>query len=145
MYLLISGAISWSSKKQPIVTLSTTEAELVTTTHCVCQGICIKRILDELGMKQEDCLTVLFDNCSTIKLSKNLAMHGKSKHIDVRFRFLRDLCREGVIELKLCSSENQLTGILTKPLKTESYTKLRRCLGVCPLSEIVPSLNKLNA
>lgn len=60
------------------------------STHCVCQGIWVKRIIDKLGMKQDKYLTTLCDNNSTIKLSKNQVMHESSKHIDIRFHFLRN-------------------------------------------------------
>ncbi|PRQ17802.1 putative RNA-directed DNA polymerase [Rosa chinensis] len=71
VFLLSSGAISWSSKKQPIVTLSTTEAKFVAATMCVCQAIWLKRIVKELGHEEEDCTYIKYDNTSTIKLSKN--------------------------------------------------------------------------
>ena len=92
------------SKKQSIVTLSTTEAEFVAATVCACQGVWMKRILKELGHFDGGCTTMMCDNSSTIKLSKNLVMHGRSKHIDVRFHFLRNLTKEGTIELVHCGS-----------------------------------------
>uniref|UniRef100_A0A2N9FY74 Integrase catalytic domain-containing protein n=1 Tax=Fagus sylvatica TaxID=28930 RepID=A0A2N9FY74_FAGSY len=90
VFLLSEGAVSWSSKKQPVVTLSTTEAEFVAAASCACQGVWMRRVLEKLGHPQGKCTTVLCDNSSTIKLSKNPVMHGRSKHIDVRFHFLRD-------------------------------------------------------
>uniref|UniRef100_A0A151UDF9 Retrovirus-related Pol polyprotein from transposon TNT 1-94 n=1 Tax=Cajanus cajan TaxID=3821 RepID=A0A151UDF9_CAJCA len=137
VFLLSSGAISWSSRKQPIVTLSTTEAEFVAAAYCVCQGIWIKRILEELGVKLEESLSILCDNSSAIKLSKNPVMHGRSKHIDVRFLFLRNLCKEGIIELKYCTTEEQLADVLTKALKKESFMRIRSNLGMCSLKEII--------
>jgi hypothetical protein len=79
-FMLGSGVVAWSSRKQPTVTLSTTEAEFIAATHCVCQGIWLKRILDSIGLKQKQCLTVSCNNSSTIKLSKNPVIHGRSKH-----------------------------------------------------------------
>lgn len=58
-------------------------------------------------------------------------MHGRCKHIDVRYHFLRDLTKDGVVELVHCSTENQIADILTKPLKLDSFSKLRARLGVC--------------
>ncbi|PNX80439.1 copia-type polyprotein [Trifolium pratense] len=88
VYMLGSSAISWSSKKQAIVTLSTTEAEFVAAASCACQGIWLRRILEELGQSQK-CTVIKCDNSSSIKLSKNPVMHGRCKHIDVRYHFLR--------------------------------------------------------
>jgi len=71
---------------------------------------------------------------TTIKLSKNPVFHGRSKHIDVRFYFLRDLTKDEVIEVLYCKSEDQVVDILTKPLKLCAFQKLRNLLGVCCLN-----------
>lgn len=136
VFLMSSGAVSWCSKKQPIVTLSTTEAEFVAASVCACQGIWMKRILKELGHSNGGCTTVMCDNSSTIKVSKNPVMHGRSKHIDVRFHFLRNLTKNGTIELVHCGSQDQVADIMTKPLKLSAFLKLRELLGVCEISDI---------
>ncbi|PNX56619.1 hypothetical protein L195_g058296, partial [Trifolium pratense] len=89
-----SGAISWSSKKQPIVTLSTTEAEYVAAASCACQAVWLRKILEQLGQEQTSANTIFCDNSSSIKLSKNTILHGRCKHIDVRYHFLRDLTKQ---------------------------------------------------
>ncbi|WJZ94710.1 hypothetical protein VitviT2T_013543 [Vitis vinifera] len=137
VFLLSEGVVAWSSKKQPVVTLSTTEAEFVAAASCACQGVWMKRVLEKLGHSQGKCTTVLCDNNSTIKLSKNPIMHGRSKHIDVRFHFLHDLTREGVVELKHCGTQEQVADIMTKPLKLDVFLKLRELLGV----SVVPRVN----
>ena len=116
------------------MTLSTTEAEFIAATSCACQGVWMRRVLEKLGNSQNKCTTVLCDNSSTIKLSKNPVMHGRSKHIDVRFHFLRDLTKDGIIELKHCGTQDQVADIITKPLKLEAFLKLRKALGVCEVS-----------
>ena len=136
VFLLSSGAISWGLKKQPIVTLSTTEAEFMAATVCACQAIWIKRVLEELGNSEEKCISIKCDNSSTIKLSKNPVMHGRSKHIDVRYHFLRNLTKAGAIELVQCRSEDQSADMMTKPLKVDVFHKLRRALGVCDAAEL---------
>jgi hypothetical protein len=130
LYMLGSGAISWSSKKQPIVTLSTTEAEFVAAASCACQGIWLRNVLDFLKQKQQGCTIIYCDNSSSIKLSKNPVMHARCKHIDVRFHFLRNLTKDGVIELVHCKTDEQLADLFTKPLKLESFFKLREGLGM---------------
>ncbi|GKV33525.1 hypothetical protein SLEP1_g42028 [Rubroshorea leprosula] len=84
VFMLGSGAISWSSKKQPIVTLSTTEAEYVAATSCACQVIWLRRIMEELELNQHEATSIYCDNSSAIKLSKNPVLHRRSKHIHVR-------------------------------------------------------------
>ncbi|XP_062028617.1 secreted RxLR effector protein 161-like [Rosa rugosa] len=124
VFLLSSGAVAWSSKKQPVVTLSTTEAEFIAA----------KRILEKLNHKISKCTTIFCDNSSAIKLSKNPVMRGKSKHIDIRFHFLRDLSKDGVVELVHCGSKDQVADIMTKPLKLDVFVKIRELLGVCKLT-----------
>ena len=127
------GSVSLSSKKQLIITLSTIEVELVATTSCACQTIWLKKILKKLHFKQEKLTTIFCDNNSTIMLSKNLVLYGRSKHIDVKYHFLRDLQKDEKIDLVYHKSENQIVDILTKPLKLVSFLKLRRLLSVYTL------------
>jgi len=136
VFLLSGAAVSWSSKKQPVVTLSTTEAEFIAAAACACQGIWLRRILEEVKCTQLGPLMLFCDNSSAIKLSKNPVLHGRSKHIDVRFHFLRDLAKEGAVELCYCKSDEQIADIFTKPLKVDSFLKLRALLGMCSIEEI---------
>nr|KYP72044.1 Retrovirus-related Pol polyprotein from transposon TNT 1-94 [Cajanus cajan] len=110
-----SGAVSWASKKQPIVSLSTTEVEYIAAASCACQCIWIRGILDQLGAEEKEATgtVILCDNNSTIQLSKNPIFHGRSKHIVVRFYFLRDLVKDEVVRLRYCNSENQVADIMT--------------------------------
>ncbi|XXG58987.1 hypothetical protein AAC387_Pa04g1157 [Persea americana] len=131
-YLFLSsyGAVSWSSRKQPIVTLSTSEAEFVTVASCVCQAVWLRWMLETLHHDQQDLIVMFCDNSSTIKLSKNPVMHGRSKHIDVCYHFLRDLTRDGVVKMINCHTQEQLADIMTKPLPLADFEKLRALMGV---------------
>ncbi|KAJ8621549.1 hypothetical protein MRB53_030078 [Persea americana] len=131
VFLMNSRAISWSSKKQPVVTPSTTEAEFITAASSACQVVWLRRILKNLNQVQSSPTVVYCDNISVIKLLKNSVMHGRSKHIDVRFHFLRDLVKDGVVELIQCSTQDQVADVLTKPLKLDVFLKMRGLLGVC--------------
>ncbi|TYK02265.1 Integrase, catalytic core [Cucumis melo var. makuwa] len=130
VFMLSLGAISWSSKKQSIFTLSTTEAEFIAATSYVCQAIWLKKILEELQFKQEGSIAIYCDNSSVIKLSKNPVLHGRSKHMDVKFHFLRDLTKDGTIDVFYCKSEDQIANIMTKPLKLSMFQKFRKLMGV---------------
>jgi hypothetical protein len=136
VFLLSSGAVAWSSKKQPVVTLSTTEAEFIAAASCACQSVWMHRILEKLGHEQSKCTVIFCDNSSAIKLSKNPVMHGRSKHIDVRFHFLRDLTKDGVVKLEHCGSKDQLADLMTKPLRLEVFVRLRKLIGVCVTPEV---------
>jgi hypothetical protein len=135
VFMMNSSAISWSSKKQPVVTLSTTEAEFIVAASGACQVVWLRRILKSLTHVLSGPTVVYCDNISAIRLSKNPVMHGRSKHIDIRFHFLRDLVKDGVIELTQCSTHEQVADIMTKPLKIEVFSKIRESMGVCEYSE----------
>jgi hypothetical protein len=136
VFKLGSGAISWSSKKQPIVTLSTTKAEFVAAAFCACQGVWLRNILEHLKIGQSSNIVIFCDNSSSIKLSKNPIMHGRCKHTDVRFHFLRYLTKDGIIELVSCKSEEQLADIMTKPLKLDSFCSIRSDLGMLDIDSL---------
>nr|GEY03428.1 copia-type polyprotein [Tanacetum cinerariifolium] len=125
------AAVAWQSKKQSIVTLSSTEAEYVAASMCACQVIWIKGVLDDLGVCGKKCTTIWCDNTSTIKLSKHTVFHGRCKHIGVRYHFLRDLVNDEVVTLEHCKTGDQIADIMTKPLKKETYEILRNKLGIC--------------
>lgn len=135
-FLFSNGAVCWSSRKQPVVSLSTTESEFIAAAACACQGIWMKRILNQIGHSHCKYITIFCDNSSTIKLSKNPVMHGRSKHIDVRFHFLCDLIKDGELELKHCKTDEQIADIMTKPLKLEVFERLRGLLGVRPATDV---------
>lgn len=131
VFMLGTCAVSWASKKQPIVTLSTTEAEFVAAAYGACQGVWLRNILEEIGFGQGTGTILYCDNSSTIKLSKNPVLHGRSKHIHVRYHFLRELVNERVIQLDYCATQEQLSDVMTKAVKLETFEKLRKRMGVC--------------
>ncbi|XP_028098760.1 uncharacterized protein LOC114298399 [Camellia sinensis] len=137
VFMMGSCVVSWSSKKQQIVTLSITEAEFVAAASCACQAIWLRRLLEELHYHQQGPTPVYCDSSSEIKLSKNPVLHGRSKHIDVRYHFLRDLTKDETIDLIYCRSEDHVADILTKPLKLAIFVKLQRLLGVCSMENTI--------
>ncbi|XP_047331351.1 secreted RxLR effector protein 161-like [Impatiens glandulifera] len=136
-FMFCSGVVSWSSKKQPVVSLSSTEAEFIVAASCACQAVWLRRIFKEVKHAPVGATTVFGDNNSVIKLSKNPVMHGRSKHIDVRFHFLRELTKDETVNLEYCNTKEQIADIMTKPLKLDAFEKLRDLLGVC----VDPSVN----
>ena len=90
VFYLESTAFSYISKKQEVVVLSSCEAEYVTVSSIVCKAIWLRNILKELDHPQEESTVIFVDNKSAIQLAKTSLHHGRSKHIDTRFHFLRD-------------------------------------------------------
>ncbi|KAJ0868636.1 putative RNA-directed DNA polymerase [Helianthus annuus] len=128
-----TAAVAWSSKKPDIVALSTTEAEYVAATSAACQATWMRKVLLELGQDQEGATPIFCDNQSAVFLSKNQGCHGRSKHIDTRFHFIRNLVEGNQIALKPCTSQEQVADILTKVLTTEQFMYLRGKLGLTTL------------
>eukprot|EP00253_Pinus_taeda_P034652 PITA_34652 len=133
-----SGAISWASKKQSTIALSTTEAEYVAATAAACQAVWMRRMLRSLGQEQAKARMIFCDNSSAIALSKNSVFHKRTKHIDTRFHYIRELVNNGENVLEHCRTQEQVAYILTKPLDQKSFEFLRKCLGMteCPAGEI---------
>ena len=95
-----------------MVTLSTTE--FVAATSYACQAVLRRRVLKKLGYSQEGSTTIMCDNSSTIEVSKNPVMHGRSKHIDVRLQFLRDLTKDGEVELVHYKTQDGKVGCISE-------------------------------
>ncbi|WVZ89250.1 hypothetical protein U9M48_035676 [Paspalum notatum var. saurae] len=116
--LLGTSLVSWSSCKQASVSLSTTEAEYIAAASCCSQLLWIKATLSDFGLRFGK-IPLLVDSTSAISVAKNPVLHSRTKHIDVRFHFLRDLYEKGDIDLVHIASENQLADIFTKPLELQ--------------------------
>lgn len=100
-----------------------------------CQAVWLRNVLEDIGFNQVEGTTLFCDNSSAIKLSRNPVLHGRSKHISVRYHFLRDLVSDEVINMEYCSTQEQLSDIMTKPIKLDVFEKLRGMMGVGPKEE----------
>src|SRR5882724_812316 len=110
------GAVTWSSKKQPVVALSTTEAKYVAAAHTMKEAVWLRALAGSLTSPLT-ALTVLHcDNQSAIVLSKNGQHHARMKHIDVWFHFVREAVENGSISLAYCPTGLMMADLLTKPL-----------------------------
>ena len=113
------GAISWSSKKQPIVALSSTEAEYRGAVVAACEAVWLKRILKDLGVPIKDPTTLYCDKLSNIYLARNPVFHARTKHIEVQYHFNRERVLAGDVELLHMTTNLQTVDILTKALGTD--------------------------
>ena len=127
-----SCLVSWGSKKQNTVALSTAEAEYVAAAACCSQVLWIKQQLRDFGIKF-NCITIYCDNTSAICISKDPVHHSRVKHIHIRHHFLKDNVEKGLIKLDFCQTDNQIADILTKPLNRERHEKMRMELGMIKL------------
>jgi hypothetical protein len=133
-FFLGNNLISWFSKKQNCVSLSTAEAEYIAAGSSCSQLVWMKQMLKEYNVEQ-DVLTLYCDNLSAINISNNPIQHSRTKNIDIRDHFIRDLV-EKVVTLEHVDTEEQLTDIFTKALDVKQCEKLRGKLGICLHEEV---------
>jgi hypothetical protein len=133
--LLGRSLISWSSKKQNSVALSTVEAEYISAGSCCAQLLWMKATLNDFGIKIKN-VPLFCDNESAIKLTQNLVQHSRTKHIDIRHHFIRDHQQKGDISIESIGTEDQLADIFTKPLDEKRFYKLKNELNILDFSNL---------
>jgi len=115
-FLIDGGAVSWNSKQQELIVLSTTEGEYVAATHAAKEALWLRSLISEVFGNIFDATTLFSDNQSAIALSKDHQYHARTKHIDIRYHFIRWVIENGSIRLIYCPTEDMLADTLTKPL-----------------------------
>ena len=121
-----NGCVSWKSGRQPIVTLSSCEAEYVALCSMVCEVKYLRSLMAELGFPQEEPTLIWEDNRATIMIAENdSSSAGRCKHIDVRFRFVAEAVRDGAVRVRYCPSAYNYADILTKPLVPVKFDSMR--------------------
>uniref|UniRef100_A0AAV1UAX1 Integrase catalytic domain-containing protein n=1 Tax=Peronospora matthiolae TaxID=2874970 RepID=A0AAV1UAX1_9STRA len=125
--------LSWGSKKQPSVSLSTTEAEYIALSLAIQEGKWIHRLLCEIVMAANEEgpeLMIHEDNQSCIKMTKNPVNHGRAKHIDIKYHHIRDEVKRGEVKLKYCETAVMLADIMTKGLHGPRHKEMTTDLGI---------------
>ena len=125
VFLIAGGPVSWTSKTQPTVALSTTEAEYMAAAAAAQEAIWIRTILNELGFKQHRPTIIFEDNQGCIKLTENGVSHGRTKHIDIRHHYVREQVARNSIKFKYLQTDKMVADMLTKPLSPPAFIKLR--------------------
>lgn len=116
LFLLNGGAISWNSRKQPTIALSTTEAEYMALSAAAQEAQWLRRLKDEILCTKSGEITIFCDNKSALDLSATTMYHPRTKHIDVRIHYIRELVNNKEIKCKYVSTDKQIADVLTKPL-----------------------------
>ena len=133
MFKLCGAPISWRSKKQTSVALSTAEAEYIALAYASQEAIWLRRLMTELRMEQSKPTLIYENNQSAISLAQNVQFHGRMKHIDIRHHFIREKVSDRSIALKYCSSNQMLADLLTKGLSGTVFSRLREMAGIVPI------------
>ncbi|KAG2803054.1 hypothetical protein PC113_g24434 [Phytophthora cactorum] len=132
-FMLMSAPVSWGSKKQSSVSLSTSEEEYIALSLAIQEGKWIHRLLCEILAAANETgpeLMIREDNQSCIKMTKNPVSHGRAKHIDIKYHHIRDEVKRGEVKLEYCETSVMLADIMTKALAGPRHTDLTVALGI---------------
>ena len=144
-FLLANGVISWGSKKQQSVALSSTESEYMALSKATTEAIWLRKLLSELGFPQTNPTTIYSDSQSAIALTANPKYHSRSKHIDTQYHFTREKVLSQEIILQFISTTEMAADILTKSLPAEKHHLCMLKLGMSsiPQSKITTHVQAL--
>ena len=126
-----AGAISWSSKKQHVVALSSTEAEYIAQTHMAKEALWLHSFLQELRSTPDDPLIINCNNQGAIALAKDNKFHVHTKHIDVRYDFICEAVEDRKVMVQYIPTRDNVSDIFTKPLAKAKFQELAELLGLC--------------
>lgn len=132
VFTYAQAAVSWGSKKQASIALSSCEAEIVALSEAAKEGVFISRFLDELGYGSDDPLRLATDNSGARDLSYNPEHHERVKHVERRHFFIRELVEEGLIVVPFVSTHDNLADFLTKPQSAKLFFRMRNAIMNVP-------------
>lgn len=130
VFSLGCGAISWQSRKQKTVALSSTEGEYMALTDSCREALWIRFLLQELGLHKGEPIKLYCDNEGSEALAKNPSHHSRTKHIDARYHFIRECVKNGSIKLKHITTTRMAADCLTKPLDRVLLDNHCKMLGI---------------
>jgi hypothetical protein len=130
-FLIDGGTVSWTSKQQELIVLSTTEGEYVAATHAAKEALWLCSFISEIFGNTVESTTLFLDNQSAIALSKDHQYHARTKHIDIQYHFIRWVIENGSIRLIYCPTEDMIADTLTKPLLSVKAKHFAAKLGLC--------------
>lgn len=130
VFILNGGAVSWQSKLQPTVAVSTTEAEYMASAFAAREAIWLGWLLREIWCKADKPIRLLVDNAGAEALAKNPIVSDRSKHFDVQFHFIREKVEEGELLVEHIPTDKQAADGLTKPLDRIAFERCRGFIGM---------------
>ena len=130
VFMLGGAAVSWSSKRQATVAMSSCEAEYLAASHAAKESVWAMGLLREFGFNESKPVRIFSDSQSAIKLVKNSVFHSRTKHIDIHTHFIRELVENRSIEMIYISTDFQVADSLTKGLPKSKTIFCREKMGV---------------
>ncbi|XP_066361035.1 uncharacterized mitochondrial protein AtMg00810-like [Miscanthus floridulus] len=143
MFFLDDCLVGWQSLKQKGVALSSCETEYIATTTIATQALWLSRMLAELLGRKVDVVELKVDNKSALALAKNPIFHERSKHIRIKYHFIRDCLEDGSIKASHIATTDQLADILTKSLGKTKFQEMRERIGLQQITCILLCCNLL--
>jgi hypothetical protein len=135
VFKLGGAAITWNSKRQTTVALSSCEAEYVAAAQAAKEAIWIRSFLGELDVLQDWPITIETDSQSALSLMKNVGYSARSKHVDIQVHFVRETIMKEYVQFMYVNTEMQVADSLTKAVTREKVEYCRRKMGVISLGE----------
>ena len=133
VFTLAGGAISWKSKKQSVIALSTCEAEYIAASLACKEAIWLSRLhADMLNLESPKCIDLRLDNTGAIATAKNACINQRNKHIDIKYHYVRDCVGNKHINPVHWPTAEQAADLMTKALDKVKVAQLRKMLGVVP-------------
>jgi hypothetical protein len=129
-FLIHGGAVSWSAKRQEIISLSTTESEYIAAVYAAKEALWLRSLISQIFGINLQITTLFSDNQSAIVLTKEHQYHARTKHIDIRFHFIRWIIEEGKLRLIYCPTEDMVTDVFTKALASPKVKHFAKELGL---------------
>ncbi len=129
-FLIDGGTVSWSSKRQEIISLSTTESKYIVATHRMKEGLWLKSLLSEIFGPFTKPLTLFSDNQAAIVLTRDHQYHMRMKHIDVCYHWICWVVEEGAMRLIYCPTDDMVADALMKALPSPKVKHFATCLGL---------------
>lgn len=136
IFYIANGPVSWSSQRQKMVVLSTTEAEYVAAATATKEAMWLRKLLNDISHSCEKETTIYVDNQSAIRLVKNPEFHKRTKHIDIRYHYIREKYENKDIVVKYIPTELQRADILTKTLPRDRFRKLCEIINVASIQQV---------
>ena len=132
VFMIGGGAVSWSSKKQKTTALSTAEAEYIALSEACKEVMWLRKLLGDLtGVSDKlEMTTIMEDNQAATAMVKNPVFHARSKHIDIRYHYIRELHQHGKVTLMYCPTESMTADVMTKSIPRDKFELLREMMGV---------------
>ena len=144
--MLNRGCISWCIKNQRSVALSSTEAEYMALSEATPEAVCLESFMSKLGEEAGDNALIFYDeNQGAIALTKNFEFYKRTKHINIRYHFVREKFEDGQFVLQYCPTQDMLADIMTKTITAPQYAALRSKLGITVAGESSGSVGIIDA